>query len=135
MPGAVINDGDAHRGAPGCGNKPMTSDDGRRAIGTPIAGEDARGTPSTDGRSAEVLLSQVLLAQVLLAQVLLAQASKNRRSADSTSSPTTMPTFLQPRRASPKRRNVASSKPTRSEKRAPAIIGPASECTYKCDAT
>src|SRR5215467_14109903 len=110
---AVIDDGDAHRGAPGCGNKPMTSDDGRRAIDMPVAGEDARGTPSPDGRSAEVLL-----AQVVLAQVLLAQASKNRRSADSTSSPTTMPTFLQPRRDSVKRRNVAASKPTRSEKSA-----------------
>src|SRR5262249_43704743 len=113
---AVIDDGDAHRGAPGCGNKPMTSDDGRRAIGTPIAGEDARGTPSTDDRSAEILS---------------AQASKNRRSADSTSSPTTMPAFLHPRRASPKRRNVAASKPTRSEKSAPAMIATAAEPPIK----
>src|SRR4029450_10709369 len=60
---AVIDDGDAHRGAPGCGNKPMTSDDGRRAIGTPIAGEYARDAPSTDGRSAQDLLTQDLLAQ------------------------------------------------------------------------
>src|SRR6516165_9708714 len=110
---AVIDDGDAHRGAPGCGNKPMTSEDGRRATGTPIAGDDARGAPPTDDRSA-----QVFSAQVFSAQALLTQASKNRRSAESISSPTTRPTFLQPRRDSVKRRKVAASKPTSSERSA-----------------
>src|SRR5262249_11826467 len=118
----VIDDGDGHRGAPGCGNKPMTSDDGRRAIATPIAGEDARGAPSAAGWSAQDLLTEDLLTQDLLTQ-----ASKKRRSADSRSSPTTMPTFFQPRRDSLKRRNVAASKPTRSEKSAPATSVTAAE--------
>src|SRR5262249_40817631 len=105
---AVIDDGDAHRGAPGCGNKPMTSEDGWRAMDTPIAGDAARGAAPTDDRSA----------QVFSAQTLLTQASKNRRSAESISSPTTRPTFLQPRRDSVKRRKVAASKPTSSERSA-----------------
>src|SRR5262245_43127722 len=122
---AVIDDGHGHRGAPGCGNKPMTSDDGRRAIATPIAGEGARGAPSAaDGST-----------QDLLIQVLLTQASKKRRSADSRSSPTTMPTFFQPRRDSLKRRNVAASKPTRSEKSAPAMIVTVVEAPIKRSAT
>src|SRR5262249_58071367 len=101
------SDGRRNPGPPGSGNKPMTSDDGRRAIATPIAGDDARGAPSTDDWSTQVLWTH---------------ASKNRRSADSRSSATTMPTFLQPRRARVKRRNVAASKPTRSDKSAPAVI-------------
>src|SRR5215472_3613854 len=127
---AVIDDGDGHRGAPGCGNKPMTSDDGRRAIATPIAGEDARGAPSAADWSA-----QDLSAQDLLTQDLLTQASKKRRSADSRSSPTTMPTFVQPRRDSLKRRNVAASKPTRSEKSAPAMTETVVEAPTKRSAT
>src|SRR5215813_4244788 len=117
---AVIDDGDGHRGAPGCGNKPMTSDDGRRAIATPIAGDDARGAPSTDDWSTQVLWTH---------------ASKNRRSADSRSSATTMPTFLQPRRDRVKRRNVAASKPTRSDKSAPAVIVTPVEAPTKRRAT
>src|SRR5262249_1548857 len=122
---AVIDDGDGHRGAPGCGNKPMTSDDGRRAIATPIAGDDARGAPSAADWSAQDLLTQVLLTH----------ASKKRRSADSRSSPTTMPTFVQPRRDSLKRRNVAASKPTRSEKSAPAMSVTVVEAPAKRSAT
>src|SRR5215468_11081438 len=117
---AVIDDGDGHRGAPGCGNKPMTSDDGRRAIATPAAGDDARGAASNDDWSA---------------QVLWIHASKNRRSADSRSSATTMPTFLQPRRDRVKRRNVAASKPTRSDKSAPAVIVTPVEAPTKRSAT
>src|SRR5262245_19912568 len=117
---AVIDDGDGHRGAPGCGNKPMTSDDGRRAIATPIAGEGARGAPSNDDGSAQVLLTQ---------------ASKKRRSADSRSSPTTMPTFFQPRRDSVKRRSVAASKPTRSDKSTATVIVTVVEAPRKRRAT
>src|SRR5215475_2548679 len=122
---AVIDDSDGHRGAPGCGNKPMTSDDCRRAIAMPIAGEDARGAPSADDGSAQDLLTH---------------ASKKRRSADSRSadsrsSPTTMPTFVQPRRDSLKRRNVAASKPTRSEKSAPAMTKTVVEAPTKRSAT
>src|SRR5262249_25224877 len=112
LPGAEIEEGAGPRGAPGWENKPMTSDDGRRAIGTPIADDDARGAPLTDDWSAQGLWTH---------------ASKNRRSADSRSSPTTMPTFFQPRRDSVKRRNVAASKPTRSDKSAARVIMPPGE--------
>src|SRR5262249_17619359 len=97
----VIDDGDAHRGAPGCGKRPMTSVEARLAIGTPPAGEDGRGS-TLDGD--------------LSAQDLLTHASKKRRSADSRSSPTTIPTFRQARRDRPKRRKVEASTPMRSER-------------------
>src|SRR5262249_52055968 len=104
---AVIDDGDGHRGAPGCGNKPMTSDAGRPAVSRPLPDAVARGAPWTDVWPPKGLWPPV---------------SKTRRSADSRSSPTTMPTFFQPRRDSVKRRNVAASKPTRSDKSAATVI-------------
>src|SRR5439155_21358189 len=105
--GPVVDNRDAPRGAPGWGKRPMTSDAVRRETGTHAAGDDARGSTLPDDLSIQALPTH---------------ASKNRRSADSRSSPTTMPTFVQPRRDSVKRRMVAASKPTRSDRSALAMI-------------
>src|SRR5439155_513291 len=68
-------------------------------------------------------------------QALPTHASKNRRSADSRSSPTTMPTFVQPRRDSVKRRMVAASKPTRSDRSALAMIVTVADAPIKRNPT
>src|SRR5262249_7531313 len=98
--GAVIHDRNAHRRAPGCGNRPMTS-------GAP-AGWRGGGATVTAGVGAP----------------LFTQASKNRRSADSRSSPTITPTLMYLRRPSVKRRSVAASKPTSNASRMLTAMGP-----------
>src|SRR5262249_57320632 len=72
--GAVIDDGDAHRGAPDSGNRPMTS--GRPGgMLSPVGG----------GGDAGATLA-------LLALASSTQRAKKRRSPSSRSSPTTTPT-------------------------------------------
>src|SRR5262245_13980742 len=117
--GPVVDNRDAHRGAPGWGKRPTTSGAARRETGTP-AGDDVRGSA---------------LPKDLSIQALPTHASKNRRSADSRSSATTMPTFLQPRRDSVKRRNVVASKPTRSDRSALAMVVTAADAPIKCNPT
>src|SRR5262249_2705799 len=86
--GPVIDNGNSHRDAPGCGNSPMISEAG---AGTATEGAGGR----TDGVRGECRI----------------HASKKRRSAASRSSPTTTPTFVQRRCAKATRRNVAASNP------------------------
>src|SRR5689334_12564982 len=94
---AIIDDGDAHRGAPGSGNNPITPDGAGAALGGTKA--DGGGFGEAERRAGTRRI----------------QASKKRRSASSTSSPVTTPTLRQCRRASLNRRNVPASRPTRSE--------------------
>ena len=83
--GAVIDDGDGHRGAPG--SREQADDVRMTGVGRRSSGGAARRRRRRQRRASP-----------------RTQASKKRRSADSTSSPTTMPTFVQPRRPSVKRR-------------------------------
>src|SRR4051812_31241987 len=105
---AVIDDRHAHRDAPGCGNKPRTSDEscGRRAVAMPGENDLRDPPPAADGLAADEPV-----------RILSPKAQKTRRSADSRSSPTTTPTLLQRRRDSVNRRNVAASKPTSNASR------------------
>ena len=94
---AVIDDGDAHRRAPGSGNRPMTSDAGGGTAPTPARPASRCGAAATPAASRRP------------------RQSKNRRSAASRSSPTTTPSIAASRGApSVQRRSVAASKPTSS---------------------
>src|SRR5262245_46444620 len=109
--GAIINDNDAHRCAPGSGNNPITPDGaGGGAVGAP---ELEAGAPVGDGRRG--------------AGACRIQASKKRRSASSRSSPVTTPMLRQWRRASLKRRSVPASSPASSEISRPAQTSANSE--------
>ena len=101
--GAVIDDGDAHRGTPGSGKRPITPDD---AAGAACAVGAAGGGVALAARWAATAPHAP-------------SQSKNRRSASSRSSPLTMPTFLQPRRRNVKRRSVLASSPTSAEIKMP----------------
>src|SRR5262245_2089082 len=98
--GAIVDNGNGHRWAPGCGNRPMTSGvaDAPRcagAAGVAVGATGACASPRT-------------------------QESKNRRSTVSRSLPTMVPTLRQRRRPSVKRRNVPASIPIRSASMNPA---------------
>src|SRR5579859_5022834 len=105
--GAVVDDGDAHRPAPGSGNSPMT-----------LGVWATRGTP-TDAPLGG--LGVVALAALLPDAASRSQASKKRRSASSSLSPLTMPTFDQPHRRNASRRSVLASRPTRTEINRPTM--------------
>src|SRR6185295_16724099 len=93
--GAIVDDGNAHRCAPGSGNKPMTSDGdgGPRRIGVEYLGSGEAG--GLGGAPA----------------ARLPHSPKKRRSAISASSPITKPSMVQPRRARVQRHMLGASKP------------------------
>ncbi len=102
--GAVIDDSDAHRCAPGSGNRPTMPD-----VAALPGAAGCAGGGGGEGFGAAPLRGEALPSQT----------SKKRRSASSRSSPLTMPTFLQPRR---RKRSAAACRPrtrpaARSERR------------------